>query len=55
MRRPRFIRLFKAADDAEERRLAAARRAEQRNEFAVLDVDVNAFQNLLRSGFCGCP
>lgn len=42
-----FIGLFKACDNAEERRLAAARRAEQRYELAILDGDVDILQDSL--------
>ena len=37
-----LVRPFEAGDDAQQRRLAGARRAEQRNQLAGLDVQVDA-------------
>src|SRR5260221_566323 len=44
---PALVRHVDAADDAQQRGLAAARRAEQADELARLHVQVNAAQHLL--------
>ena len=40
-----LVRRFKAADNPQRRRLAAARGSEERNEFLVADIQVDVFQN----------
>ena len=39
---PAFVRRFKPGDDPQQRRLAAARGAEQREQFALVDVEIGA-------------
>lgn len=39
-------RVLQAGDDAQQGRLAAARRADEDDEFAILDVEVDAFQHI---------